>query len=150
LTLARSSLHVTPTAVEATLVCDASAVVAMLLDGGPDGRWATSVLDGAELAAPDLLWYDVANIIRRCELTAVVGSDQAAQAHTDLLELAIEPWPYEILARRAWELRRNLSIYDAGYVALAELIGATLVTLDRRIQGAPGVRCAIAAPPLSV
>ena len=63
-----------------------------------------------------------------------------------MLDLAIEYWPYELLAARIWELRDNLSSYDAGYVALAELTGATLVTLDRRIGGAPGVRCTIATP----
>jgi len=51
-----------------------------------------------------------------------------------------------LLAPRAWQLRQNLSIYDAGYVALAELTDATLVTLDRRISSAPGLRCTIATP----
>ena len=61
----------------------------------------------------------------------------------------IEPWPHELLAARAWELRHNLSSYDASYVTLAELIGAMLVTLDGRIAGAPGVRCTITTPPAS-
>lgn len=128
------------------VVCDASALVALLLDGGPDGRWATDVVAGADLAAPALVGVETANIIRRHELACLISADQAAQAHADLLDLAIEHWPYEILAPRAWELRHNLSIYDAGYVALAELIATTLVTLDKRICGAPGVRCAIATP----
>jgi predicted nucleic acid-binding protein len=64
----------------------------------------------------------------------------------DMLDLAIEQWPYELVASRSWELRRNLSSYDAGYVALAELTGATLVTLDRRVTRATGVRCAVATP----
>jgi predicted nucleic acid-binding protein len=72
---------------------------------------------------------------------------QAAQSHADLLDLAIEHWPYEILAPLTWQLRQNLSIYDAGYVALAELTDASLVTLDRSIAGAPGLRRAIATPP---
>lgn len=75
-----------------------------------------------------------------------MSTDQAAQAHADLLDLATEHWPYEILAPRAWQLRRNLSSYDASYVALAELIGATRVTLDRQISRAPGVRCTVATP----
>jgi predicted nucleic acid-binding protein len=131
---------------ERIAVCDASAVVAVLLDSGADGRWATAALSGAALVAPSVLGFEAANIIRRHQLAGLVSFDQAAQAHADLLELAIEQWPYELLAGRAWELRRNLSIYDASYVALAELVGATLVTLDKRIGGAPGVRCAIATP----
>ena len=128
------------------VVCDASAVVALLLDGGDDGRWATVALSEAKLAAPTLLRFEAANIIRRHELGGIVSSDQAAQAHADLLALEIELWPYELLAGRAWELRRTLSSYDASYVALAELIDATLVTLDKRLTGAPDVRCAIATP----
>ncbi|MDQ3644108.1 MAG: type II toxin-antitoxin system VapC family toxin [Actinomycetota bacterium] len=64
----------------------------------------------------------------------------------DLLYLAIEDWPYEILAPQTWQLRANLSIYDAGYVALPELTDAPLVTLDRRIGAAPGLRCPVATP----
>jgi predicted nucleic acid-binding protein len=128
------------------VVCDASALVAVLLDGGPDGRWATAALAGADLAAPSIVGFETANVIRRHELTGLVTPDQAAQAHADLLDLAIEEWPYELLAPRAWELRKNLSIYDASYVAVAELTDSPLVTLDRRIGAAPGVRCAVATP----
>lgn len=128
------------------VVCDASALVAVLLDGGPDGRWASEAINGADLLAPSLAIFEAANVVRRQELAGRIGSDQSAQAHGDLLDLAIEYWPYELLAARAWELRANLSIYDASYVALAELSDATLVTLDRRIGGAPGVRCTIATP----
>lgn len=130
----------------APVVCDASALVALLLDSGPDGRWATEALSGADLVAPSLVDFEAANIIRRHELAGVVSQDQAVQAHTDLLDLTIEHWPYELLAPRAWQLRQNLSIYDASYVALAELTDATLVTLDRRLRAAPGPRCSIATP----
>jgi predicted nucleic acid-binding protein len=128
------------------VVCDASALVALLLDGGPDGRWVAETLTGTDLLAPGLVEFECANIIRRHELAELISPDQAAQAHADLLDLEIEHWPYELLVPRAWELRRNLSIYDAGYVALAELTAATLVTLDRRIGRAPGLRCSIATP----
>lgn len=127
-------------------VCDASAVVAVLLDSGPDGQWATAALGGAELAAPGLLAFEAANIIRRHELADLITADQAAQAHADLLDLAIEQWPYEVVAPRVRELRRNLTVYDASYVALAELLDVTLVTLDRRIGRAPGVRCTVVVP----
>jgi predicted nucleic acid-binding protein len=128
------------------VVCDASALVALLLDAGPDGRWATHELSGGDLAAPSLIAYETANIIRRHERAARISSDQAAQAHTDLLELPIEPWPYELLAARAWQLRHNLSSYDASYVALAELTSTTLVTLDRRLAAAPSLHCPVRTP----
>ncbi len=118
----------------------------MLLDEGPDGQWVTNAIAGADLAAPQLVSFECANIIRRLELAERVSADQAAQAHADMLELAIECWPYELVASRVWELRQNLSSYDASYVALAELTDTTLVTLDRRIRGAPHLRCTVATP----
>lgn len=131
----------------ARAVCDASALVALLLDSGADGRWVTETVEGSDLAAPSLVRFEAANIVRRHELAGVVSPDQAAQAHADLQALAIEEWPYELLAPRAWALRRNLSSYDASYVALAETIDAALITLDRRIGGAPGLLCRVTTPP---
>jgi predicted nucleic acid-binding protein len=135
--------------VSARIVCDASALVALLLDGGSDGLWVSETIAGVDLAAPSLVGFESANIIRRHERAGIVSADQAAQAHVDLVDLAIESWPYELLAVRAWGLRHNLSSYDASYVALAEMIDATLVTLDQRISGAPGLRCAVATPQAS-
>jgi predicted nucleic acid-binding protein len=135
--------------VSTRVVCDASALVALLLDNGSAGQWVTETIAGSDLAAPSLVEFESANIIRRHELAGIVSADQAAQAHADLLDLTIEPWPYELLAARAWELRHNLSSYEASYVALAELIGAVFVTLDGRISGAPGLRCIITTPSAS-
>jgi predicted nucleic acid-binding protein len=132
--------------VSAPTVCDASALTALLLDSGPDGSWVADAVAEARLAAPALAGWETANIIRRHELAGIIGSDQAAQAHADLLDLAIEFWPYELLASRAWNHRQNLSVYDASYVALAELLQTALVTLDRRIAGAPGLACSVLMP----
>jgi predicted nucleic acid-binding protein len=132
--------------VSAGFVCDASAVAAVLLDAGADGEWATRTIGAGPIAAPTIVTYETANVVRRHELAGKISSDQAAQAHSDLLDLAIELWPYDLLATRSWELRRNLSIYDATYVALAETTELTLVTLDARLAKAPGVRCQIATP----
>jgi predicted nucleic acid-binding protein len=128
------------------VVWDASSVVALLMDSKNDGPAAAErhVLD--KMAAPSLIRFEVANAIRRLHRSGVVSADQADQAHADLVDLSIEEWPYELLAGRAWELRHNLSIYDASYVALAELIDCPLVTLDKRIAKAPGVRCVITTP----
>ena len=127
-------------------VCDASALAALLLDSGPDGSWAAQTLNGSRLCAPALVTWETANIIRRQELAGIIGADQAVQAHVDLLDLAMELWPYELLAGRAWAHRLNLSIYDGSYAALAELLEAPLVTLDRRFAGAPGLACSVLVP----
>ncbi|WP_102141395.1 type II toxin-antitoxin system VapC family toxin [Mycobacterium hubeiense] len=128
------------------LVCDASAIVAALLDSGRDGRWATERITDTGVCAPTLLPFECANVIRRLEQTGTVAADQAVQAHADLVDLAIEYWPYDVLAMRIWELRANLTSYDATYVALAELLQTPLITLDRRIQRAPGLRCDVVCP----
>ncbi len=131
----------------AAVVCDASAIVAVLLDAGEDGSWTTQRLAGAELFAPALMPFECANIIRRHELGGLIGADQAAQAHQDLLDLTVELWPYEALGPRIWQLRPNVTSYDAAYIALAEAIDAPLVTLDRRLRRAPGITCAVHTPP---
>lgn len=129
------------------LVSDASAIVAALLDSGPTGEWIAQRMSGVEVYAPTLMPFECANIIRRHELASLISADQAAQAHNDLLGLPLELWPYEVLATRAWQLRANLSVYDASYVALAETIDAPLLTLDHRITRAPKVTCRIEVPP---
>lgn len=129
-----------------SFVCDASAVAALLLDSGPDGQWVTQTVESGEIAAPALVTYETANVIRKHELAGQISPDQSAQAHADLLDLAIELWPHDLLAARAWELRMNLSIYDAAYVALAEITDLTLITLDKRLAKAPGTTCRISTP----
>jgi predicted nucleic acid-binding protein len=90
------------------------------------------------------MMFEASNIIPPSSTRGHVSADQAVQAHADLVALAVEQWPYELLASRVWKLRNNLSSYDASYVALAEITGAPLVTLDRHIAQAPGLRCAVA------
>ena len=127
------------------VVMDASAVVAMIADDGPRGEWATAQATGARLAAPHLMPFEAGNILRRQVLAGILDSSAATLAHGDLLAMPFELCPYSVLAGRAWSLRGNLTMYDASYVALAELLGGTLVTLDGRIARATGPRCAILA-----
>lgn len=129
------------------IVVDASLVAAALVDGGPDGTWAEGVLETADhLAAPHLLPAEVANVLRRASLAGELGDDVASLAHADLLALRVELFPWEPLAYRAWDLRRNLTAYDAWYVALAEALGAPLATLDERLARAAGPRCEFVVP----
>lgn len=108
--------------------------------------WATEALRGADLAAPGLLPFECSNIIRRHELAGLVSPDQAAQAHADLVALPVELWPYVVLGPRVWELRRDLSSYDAASVAVAELVESDLVTLDRRLGRVPKLSCRVLTP----
>lgn len=130
-----------------SLVVDSSTLVALLADPGPAGSWAAASISGALLCAPHLVLFETANVLRRHKLAGLLDEAEAALAHADLLSLPLQLWPYAVLSERCWQLRENLTVYDACYVALAELLGATLVTLDARIAGAPGTRCPVVAYP---
>ena len=130
-----------------TVVVDASALVAALVDAGPDGEWATTELTRHDLAAPHLMPVEAANILRRAVLAGDLSADVATLAHADLARLRIELFPYEPHADRVWELRDNLTTYDAWYVAVAEVLDSPIVTLDRRVARATGPRCGFRLPP---
>jgi predicted nucleic acid-binding protein len=131
------------------LVVDASALVASLTDVGPAGAWARAVMRDAEPAAPHLVVFETANVLRRAEVARAISADMAAQAHADLVDLPISLWPYDVLASGAWGLRHNVTVYDASYVVLAHLLEVPLLTLDRRLARSPGVTCEVLAPPRS-
>lgn len=131
-----------------TTVVDASCVVAALIDGGPDGSWAEEVLSSGPLAAPHLLLVESANVLRRAALAGDITHDVASLAHADLIRLRITLLEYDPLAERVWELRHNLSAYDAWYVATAEALGAPLATLDHCVMESPGPRCRFVTPPV--
>lgn len=130
-----------------TLVVDASLVVSALIDRGSTGTWAESLLASAPLCAPHLMPVEVASILRRAAGAGDISADVASMAHADLLDLRAELFPYAPFAARAWELRANVTTYDAWYVALAECLGATVATLDLRLARATGPRCEFAVPP---
>lgn len=127
----------------ALVVVDASALVAMVLDSGPVGARTTELVAASDLAAPHLASFEATNILRRQAAAGRVSEDAAALARGDLDDLDIDLWPFDAISARAWELRHNLTIYDASYVAVAELLGAPLVTLDARIARAPGPACEV-------
>jgi len=129
-----------------TLVVDSSVVVAALVDVGPTGRWAEDVVVSENLAAPHLMPAEVANILRRTIHSGELSQDLASLAHADLVDLRVTLFPYAPLAWRAWELRGQLTIYDAWYVALAEYLEARLATLDARLSRASGPRCDFVLP----
>lgn len=116
-------------------------VVAALVDSGTDGRWAETLLTSDSLAAPHLLTAEAANILRRSALAGAISAEQAALAHADLLDLRVELFPYAPFAARIWELRENVTCYDAWYVAVAEAFNAPLATLDARLAKASGPHC---------
>ena len=134
-----------------TVVVDASVLAAAVAHLGPDGARSEAVIaeaarEGRALAGPQIALAEASNVLRRLELAERLASAEANLARHDLLALEIELFPFEPLADRAWELRRNLTIYDGWYVALAEALSCPLLTLDRRLARAIGPTCRVITP----
>jgi len=127
-------------------VVDASVLICALIDSGEDGLWSERIIAGSFLVAPHLAIVESLNILRRLEMADQLEGLEVASACRDLHELEIELLPVRPFEDRIWELRRNLTCYDAWYVAIAEALELPLATLDKRMMRAPGLRCEILVP----
>ena len=125
------------------LVIDASALVIALADDGAQGDAARTRLRGEELAAPELIDLEVLSVLRRQFAVGAMDARRAELALRDLRDIPITRTPHRDLLPRCWELRDNLSVYDAAYVALAETLSATLLTADRALVQAPKLKCSV-------
>jgi predicted nucleic acid-binding protein len=113
------------------IVIDASAVWELLRRGPGDLRLTELVLGpGASVHAPDLVNAEVLHVLRRHARSGEVTLERSDEMRRDFADLPIHRYPTWPLVERAWALRENLTAYDAVYVALAEALGATLVTAD--------------------
>ena len=130
-----------------TTVVDASVLVAALVDSGPDGAWSEAVVVEGPLIAPELVLVEASNVLRRLERSRGISPVEASFAHASLLRLELDLFPFAPFAERVWELRENLTCYDAWYVAIAEAFGCPLATLDRRLSRASGPVCEIVTSP---
>ena len=124
------------------IVLDASAVIDVLV-GEPSETLAARLAGEAVMHAPHLLDTEVLHVLRRLEQRGTLTGDQVATALQLFGLLEIDRYPHVPLSPRVWELRSELSAYDATYVALAEALEATLVTTDQRVAGANGLRADI-------
>ena len=128
-------------------VVDASLLVVALTASGQEARWCRAALDQSDIAAPEMALAETTNLFRRMELSGGITRLESTSAHNDLLDLGIELYPFRPFAGRVWELRANLTAYDAWYVAVAEELDWPLLTLDSRLSRASGPRCKVIAPP---
>jgi predicted nucleic acid-binding protein len=125
------------------IVADASVLAVALADDGPDGDHARARLRGERLTAPELVDLEVISVWRRHVRAGSVDARRAALALADLAALPLRRAAHRPLLARCWELRDNLTVYDASYVALAEALDVTLLTGDGRLSRAAGPRCHI-------
>lgn len=124
------------------LVLDASAVLRALLPGAEADLLARLGSD-RDLHAPHLLDLEIVSALRRLNRSRRLSADRARDALTDLSDLNLTRYPHELLLPRIWQVRENLTAYDAAYVALAEALEAPLLTADARLARSSGHRAAI-------
>ncbi len=121
------------------IVLDASAALEMLLRTNAAAFLEERVFDAREsLHAPHLLDVEVVQVVRRYVARGVVETGRGGEMIDDLLAFPIQRYPHDVLLSRVYELRDNLTAYDAVYVALAEALDAPLVTRDARLARSPG------------
>ena len=119
------------------IVADASAIVEVLTAGAPSHALVVRLAEGP-MHVPHLLDVEVLHSLRGLESRRAIDRTAAAQAYDNFCDLHMVRYPHVALRRRVWELRNNLSAYDAAYVALAESLELPLVTVDRRLARARG------------
>ena len=126
------------------IVVDASVLATALADDGADGGAARARLTrGDDLAAPDLVDVETVAVLRKRWLAGDLSKNRFSIAIDDLEDLDMVRYPALPLMRRAFELRDNVTAYDAVYVTLAECLDCLLVTADRRLAAAPGIDCSV-------
>lgn len=127
------------------IVVDASVVANLVADDGAAGALARDAVrqSSDDIAVPDLVDVESVAVFRRRWLNGGLTEQRFRDAVTDLIALPFQRFPVAQLMMRAFDLRDNVTAYDACYVALAEALNATLITADARLAGAPGVTCQI-------
>ena len=123
------------------MVIDASVLGPALIDDSGDGGRAREAMAGEQLCAPHFIDCEVASVVRRARHRGEVYEQRARQALADLSQIPLERFAHTHLLDRIWALHATLTPYDAAYVALAELLGAPLLTADRRLARSPGPTC---------
>ena len=126
------------------IVLDASAILELLLVTDLGRRVAERIAPPQEtLHVPHLIDLEVAQVLRRYVSRGQIAEERARQALDDLRDLDLSRYPHDVLLGRIWELRQNASAYDAAYLALAEALGAPLLTSDARLGAVPDTRAIV-------
>lgn len=126
------------------IVLDASVMASLVGDDGPAGDVARARASRARhLVAPDLIDVETVAVLRKRWRVGDLSERRFRAAVDDLVDLPVERLPTRLLMSRAYELRANITPYDATYVAVAEAFGITLVTADARLARSPGLRCGV-------
>jgi predicted nucleic acid-binding protein len=120
------------------LVVDTSAILNAIAAAEAAPGLVERLSDDGDLHAPHLIDVEILHALRGMAIRNEITAERAADARTDFGDTALSRYPHEALSDRIWELRHNLTAYDAAFVALAEALGAPLVTCDSRLASASG------------
>ena len=125
------------------IVVDASVLAPALISDEDEGNRARARLAGERLAAPAVIDLEVASAWRRIARSGRLAEGRADQARAYLAAIPLGRASHGRLMNRIWDLRDNLTPYDAAYVALAELLDTLLLTADAALARAPGIACEV-------
>ena len=126
------------------MVLDASGVVELLLNTASGRRLSARLLAETEgVHVPHLIDAEIAQVLHRFVLRELLDARSGAAALRRWQDFDVDRYPHEPLLNRVWELRANVTAYDATYLALAEALSMVFVTGDRRLARVPGARTAI-------
>jgi predicted nucleic acid-binding protein len=125
------------------LVTDAGVWVRALVDEGPGDPIRSLLIAEPVVAAPELIDLEFTNVLRGLAAKGSIALRDAEIALLEFLQAPIQRHSHISLLPRVWQLRQNLTAYDAAYVALAETLGVDLLTIDRGIGRSPGIRCRV-------
>ncbi len=122
-------------------VTDAGVWIRAIVDEEPGGPVRKQLMTHGSVASPALIDLEFTNVLRGLVTKKSINLRQAHHALTEFMQAPIQRYGHLALLDRIWRLRANLTAYDASYVALAELLGVDLLTIDRRLARVPGIRC---------
>lgn len=129
-----------------TVVVDASVLVAALVDSGPEGRWAETVVGENDLVAPESLQWEVTSMLHGLECSGEISGIESNGARRDLRRRDVDLFSLEPFADRVWELRHSMAVRDAWYVAVAEAFECPLATLDIGLSRVSEAECRFLMP----
>jgi predicted nucleic acid-binding protein len=125
------------------LVVDTSAVLEAIAALDPAPGLIERLAQDGDLHGPHLIDTELLHALRRLNINDQISNERAEDARSDFAELALVRYPHQPLNDRVWELRNNVTAYDATFIALAEALSAPLVTCDARLASTPGHRAQI-------
>jgi predicted nucleic acid-binding protein len=124
-------------------VTDAGVWIRAIVDEEPGGPVRTRLGEETSVASPALIDLELTNVLRGLVAKGLIGPRHAERALSEFMQAPIQRYGHLALLQRIWRLRANLTVYDASYIALAELLAGDFLTIDTRLAGVPGIRCPV-------